>query len=98
MLSAKLQSLQTDNVTLKRTLADNKIQVERLEAQLLESSEQLEMMMLDKEVAEERAETAESDLEAEREKRLDAEIKLEVYESGGMNFVSILQNSALTHN
>lgn len=49
--------------------------------------------MLDKEVAEERAETAESELEEEREKRLDAEIKLEVYdsnESGGEISVSVI--------
>jgi dynactin 1 len=82
-LQAKLQSLQTDNVALKRSLSDAKLENETFESRLLETQEQLEMAMLDKEVAEEKAEAAEGDLESEKEKRIEYEVELEVWRSGG---------------
>lgn len=55
-----------------------KIENEALEGRLQDQSEQLEMAMLDREVAEERAEGAEADLEAEKELRAEKEVELNV--------------------
>jgi len=76
---AKLQSLQNDISTYKRDIADLKLEQATHEEKMLDQSEQLEMVMLDKEVAEERAEGAEADLEFEKEKRAEVEVELEVY-------------------
>jgi dynactin 1 len=45
---------------------------------LVEQSEQLEMTMLDKEMAEERAEAAQAEAELEKEQRAQKEVELEV--------------------
>lgn len=47
-----------------------------------EQSDQLEMAMLDKEVAEERAEVAEAELESEKEAKAELEVELEVWRTG----------------
>lgn len=77
-LQAKLQSLQSEVATYKRELADMKVEQQAFEGRVQDISEQLEMAMLDKEVAEERAEAAEADLEAEKELRAEKEVELSV--------------------
>lgn len=77
-LQAKLQTLQSEIATYKRELADMKVENEALEGRLQDQSEQLEMAMLDREVAEEKAEAAEADLEAEKELRSEREVELNV--------------------
>jgi len=53
------------------------------EMRLLEANEQLEMALLDKEVAEERAEAAESELEAMKEQLAIVEVELGVLKGEG---------------
>lgn len=81
-LQAKLQQLQTETVTLKRTIADQATQMASLERKAEEQAEQIEMAMLDREVAEERAEVAEAELETEREGKAELEVELEVWRKG----------------
>lgn len=64
---------------MKGTVADHASNVTSLEKKLEEQSEQLEMSMLDKEVAEERAEVAEAELESEKEAKAELEVELEVW-------------------
>lgn len=52
------------------------------EARLLEANEQLEMAMLDKEVAEEHAEAAEAELEGVKERLAVVEVELSVLKEG----------------
>lgn len=56
-----------------------KIEQQASEGRIQDLSEQLEMAMLDKEVAEERAEAAEADLEVEKELRAEKEVELSVF-------------------
>lgn len=77
-LQAKLQTLQSEVATYKREIADMKVENEALENRLQDQAEQLEMAMLDREVAEEKAEAAEADLEAEKELRSEREVELDV--------------------
>jgi dynactin 1 len=78
-LQAKLQALQSEVATYKRELADMKVEQQASEGRMQDLSEQLEMAMLDKEVAEEKAEAAEADLEAEKELRAEKEVELSVF-------------------
>jgi dynactin 1 len=78
-LQAKLQALQNEVATYKRELADMKIEQQASEGRMQDLSEQLEMAMLDKEVAEVRAEAAEADLEAEKELRAEKDVELSVF-------------------
>ncbi|KAH7106785.1 dynein associated protein-domain-containing protein [Auriculariales sp. MPI-PUGE-AT-0066] len=80
-LQAKLNSLQTDLVETRRTLADQNDLNALTEAKLNEISEHLEMAMLDKEVAEERAEALESECEAMKEQLAELEVELNVLKS-----------------
>jgi dynactin 1 len=90
-LQAKLQSLQTDLTTAKRELADAQQLALRADDRIFESQEQLEMLTLDKEMAEERAELAEADAEDMREKLAVVEVELQVLrEGGGVLFIQIL--------
>lgn len=77
-LQAKLQSLQSEVATYKREIADMKVDHEAFETRLQDQTEQLEMAMLDREVAEERAEGAEADLEVQKELRAEKEVELNV--------------------
>ncbi|KAG8856780.1 hypothetical protein FRB96_006284 [Tulasnella sp. 330] len=81
-LQAKLQQLNAETLALKRTIADQTSQIASLERKNEEQSDQLEMAMLDREVAEERAEVAESELEGEREAKAELEVELEVWRRG----------------
>ena len=56
-----------------------KVEQQASEGRMQDLSEQLEMAMLDKEVAEEKAEAAEADLEAEKELRAEKEVELSVF-------------------
>lgn len=83
-LMAKLSQLQQENLQTKRELQDQAAELQLAETKLTESSEQLEMSMLDKEVAEERAEAAEQLLDDMKEKLAVAQVELGVLrESGG---------------
>lgn len=81
-LQAKLAQLQTESLALKRTVADQATQMANLDRKAEEQAEQIEMAMLDREVAEERAEVAEAELEGEREAKAELEVELEVWRKG----------------
>lgn len=70
--------MQTELVETRRALADHEAQAQLMDARLVEANEQLEMAMLDKEVAEERAEAAEAEAEGLRERLDIVEVELNV--------------------
>ena len=82
-LQAKLTSLQSDLTATKRELADAKQLGALGDNRTVEIQDQLEMAMLDKEMAEERAEIAESELEDVKEKLAVIEVEVEVLRNGG---------------
>ncbi|CAG8706507.1 7985_t:CDS:2, partial [Acaulospora colombiana] len=67
-LQAKLNQLQQESLQTKRELQDQATELQVSEAKLTEVNEQLEMVLLDKEVAEERADAAEAEVEELKEK------------------------------
>ncbi|KAI0684674.1 dynactin [Cytidiella melzeri] len=81
-LQAKLQSLQTELTTTKRELADAQQLAQLADGRILDSQEQLEMITLDKEMAEERAELAEADLEEIKEQLAVVQVELQVLREG----------------
>ena len=81
-LQAKLMQQQTELIAVRRELADARQLSELSETRNLDSLEQLEITMLDKEVAEERAEAAEAELEELKEKLAVVEVELEVIKEG----------------
>ncbi|KAI9445370.1 dynein associated protein-domain-containing protein [Lactarius indigo] len=81
-LQAKLVQQQTELIAVRRELADAQQLSELAEARNLDALEQLEMAMLDKEVAEERAEAAEGEIEELKEKLAVVEVELEVIKEG----------------
>ncbi|KAI0307655.1 dynein associated protein-domain-containing protein [Multifurca ochricompacta] len=81
-LQAKLMQQQTELIATRRELADAQQLSELSETRNLDTLEQLEMTMLDKEVAEERAEAAEAVLEELKEKLAVMEVELEVIKEG----------------
>jgi dynactin 1 len=85
-LQAKLVQQQTELIAARRELADAQQLSELTEARNLDALEQLEMTMLDKEVAEERAEAAESELEELKEKLAVVEVELEVIKQGACKY------------
>ncbi|KAJ6591757.1 dynein associated protein-domain-containing protein [Mycena vulgaris] len=82
-LQAKLNSQQTELIATRRDLADAQQLAQLAEGRILDSQEQLEMAMLDKEVAEERAEAAEAELEEVTERLAIVEVELGVLKEGG---------------
>ncbi|KZT02085.1 dynactin [Laetiporus sulphureus 93-53] len=82
-LQAKLNSQQTELIATRRELADAQQLAQLAESRILDTQEQLEMVMLDKEMAEERAEMAEADLEEVRERLAVVEVELQVLREGG---------------
>jgi len=59
----KSNSLQTDLIATRREIADSQQLAHLAKTRVIDAQEQLEMVMLDKEAAEERAELAETELE-----------------------------------
>ncbi|KAI0756147.1 dynactin [Daedaleopsis nitida] len=82
-LQAKLNQQQTELIATRRELADAQQLAQLAETRILDTQEQLEMVMLDKEMAEERAEVAEADLEEAQEKLAIVEVELEHLREGG---------------
>ncbi|KAG1742767.1 dynein associated protein-domain-containing protein [Suillus paluster] len=82
-LQAKLQSLQSELIATRRALADAEQLASLGETRGVDSQEQLEMAMLDKEVAEEKAELAEQELEEVKERLAHVEVELGVLKEGG---------------
>lgn len=82
-LQAKLNQLQQETLQSRRELQDQAAELQVTEVKLTESAEHLEMVMLDKEVAEERAEAAEQQLDDLREKLAVAQVELTVLREGG---------------
>ncbi|KAJ7194752.1 dynactin [Mycena pura] len=82
-LQAKLNAMQTELIATRRELADAQQLAELAEGRILDVQEQLEMSMLDKEVAEERAEGAEAELEDVTERLAIVEVELGVLKEGG---------------
>jgi len=82
-LQAKLTSLQSDLTATKRELADAKQLSALGDNRSVDLQDQLEMAMLDKEMAEERAEVAENELEEVKEKLAVIEVEAEVLRNGG---------------
>ncbi|KAJ7163329.1 dynein associated protein-domain-containing protein [Mycena filopes] len=81
-LQAKLNSQQTELIATRRDLADAQQLAQLAEGRILDGQEQLEMAMLDKEVAEERAEAAEAELEEVTERLAIVEVELDVLKAG----------------
>ncbi|KAI5885462.1 uncharacterized protein SCHCODRAFT_02520680 [Schizophyllum commune H4-8] len=77
-LQAKLNQLQTELIETRRELADAQQLSQLNEGRNVDNQEQLEMAMLDKEMAEERAELAEAELEEVRERLAAVEVELTV--------------------
>lgn len=77
-MTAKLTSLQSDLISTRRALSDAESLSSMSEMRLQEANEQLEMALLDKELAEEKAETVETELEAVKERLAVIEVELGV--------------------
>ncbi len=88
-LQAKLVQQQTELIAARRELADAQQLSELTETRNLDALEQLEMAMLDKEVAEERAEAAENELEELKEKLAVVEVELEVIKEGACKYAIV---------
>ena len=86
-LQAKLNSQQTELIATRRELADLQQLSQLAEGRLLDTQEQLEMAMLDKEVAEERAEIAEAELVEALEKLAVVEVELGVLKQGSGGYL-----------
>lgn len=82
-LQAKLTSLQADLTATRRELADAKQLGALGDTRTGDLQDQLEMAMLDKEMAEERAEVAETELEEVKEKLAVLQVEVEVLRNGG---------------
>ncbi|KAF8167287.1 dynactin [Crassisporium funariophilum] len=67
-LQLKLKELNEELISSRRNLADSQQLSQLAESRLIDAQDQLEIVMLDKEVAEERAELAEAELEEVKEK------------------------------
>ena len=93
-LQAKLVQQQTELIEARRELADARQLSELAEARNLDTLEQLEMAMLDREVAEERAETAQSELEELKKKLAVVEVELEVIKEGACEYALAYFNVA----
>ena len=93
-LQAKLVQQQTELIAARRELADAQQLSELTESRNLDALEQLEMAMLDKEVAEERAEAAESELEELKEKFAVVEVELGVIKDGACKCAAYFRNQA----
>lgn len=74
--------MQSDLINTRRALSDAESLSSMSETRLLEANEQLEMAMLDKEVAEERSEAAEAELEGVKERLAVVEVELGVLKEG----------------
>ena len=81
-LQAKLNSLQQELVSTKRALSDAEQLSSLSENRLLDAQEQLEMAMLDKEVAEERTEALQSEIESLQERLASSEVELSTMRDG----------------
>ncbi|EKM61655.1 uncharacterized protein PHACADRAFT_112443 [Phanerochaete carnosa HHB-10118-sp] len=82
-LQAKLNQLQTELIATKRELADAQQLSQLSDSRVGDWQEQLEMAMLDKEVAEERAEAAESEVEELKEQFAIVQVELQHLREGG---------------
>lgn len=82
IFQSTIQTLRNENTALKANVSDQAKQIASLEKKVEDHSEQMEMLMLDKEMAEERAEVAEGELEAEKESKAELEAELEVWKNG----------------
>ncbi|KAF8555146.1 dynactin [Imleria badia] len=82
-LQAKLNQLQTELIATRRELADAQQIAQLSDNRGIDAQEQLEMFMLDKEVAEEKAELAQAELEEVKEKLAQMEVELQVLKDGG---------------
>jgi dynactin 1 len=96
-LQAKLVQQQTELIAARRELADAQQLSELTETRNLDALEQLEMTMLDKEVAEERAEAAESEIEELKEKLAVVEVELEVIKQGACKYATLFFRNQATH-
>lgn len=93
IFQSKLSQLQQELIETKRSLADSQQLASMNENRVADSQEQLELCMLDKEVAEERAEAAEMELAELQEKVASMEVELETVRENGIDSVSLDENS-----
>lgn len=82
-LQQKLATLQQELIANRRALADAEQIQKQNESRVIDVQEQLEMAMLDKEVAEERAEGAEQELESLQDMVSSLEVEIESLREGG---------------
>ena len=77
---------------MKRELNDSQAIARLAESRVMDAHEQLEMTMLDKEVAEERAELAEAELEDIKEKYAILEVENEVLKAGAYRIFNVFKH------
>lgn len=81
---------------VQKQLQDSEIKCEKLEMQQIDIMESLEMMTLDKEMAEEKSESLLQELEIAKEKIEELNLNLEVLkEESGMNIIMLIVNLLL---
>jgi dynactin 1 len=93
-LQLKLNQLQQDLITTRRDLADSQQLCQLAEGRVVDAQDQLEMAMLDKEMAEERSEAAQAELGEVQEKLAVLQVEMNVIkggdESGGITVCLII--------
>ncbi|PIA17401.1 hypothetical protein COEREDRAFT_7367 [Coemansia reversa NRRL 1564] len=82
-LAARMAAQQNETRELKQQLKDSTAAREAMEAKYADSQEMMEMLSVDKEMAEERAETLAQETEALREQLAEANTDLDVLREGG---------------
>lgn len=95
-LQAKLNQLQTELIATRRELADSQQLAQLSDNRGIDAQDQLEMAMLDKEVAEEKADLAQAELEEVKEKLAQLEVELQVLKDGGGECVYKAKYDVLT--
>ncbi|KAF7307576.1 CAP-Gly domain-containing protein [Mycena indigotica] len=88
-LQTKLDILQTQLLATLKEVADAQYLAELWEDRILDAQEQLEMMILDKETAEERAEAAEAEVENLKEQLAIVQVELNVLKEANSASASI---------
>ncbi|XP_006453898.1 hypothetical protein AGABI2DRAFT_181913 [Agaricus bisporus var. bisporus H97] len=81
-LQLKLNQLQQDLIATRRDLADSQQLCQLAEGRVVDTQDQLEMAMLDKEMAEERAEAAQAELGEAQEKLAVLQVEMNVIKGG----------------
>ena len=89
---AKFQELQTSVAAAQRTAKDLQSENTHMETRAADANDQLEMAALDREVAEERAEAAEAELEKLNDKVQELELEVAILKEENGELIGISRN------